>query len=95
MPKIAPLVLVDGSSYLYRAYHALPPLSNRKDHPTGAMKGVTSMLIRLKKDYPSPCCIAVVFDAVKQRKLEPDAHGTERIYMLDMNAEKLVFCHTN
>ena len=63
MPKIAPLVLVDGSSYLYRAYHALPPLSNRKDHPTGAMKGVTSMLIRLKKDYPSPCCIAVVFDA--------------------------------
>ena len=63
MPKIAPLVLVDGSSYLYRAYHALPPLSNRNDHPTGAMKGVTSMLIRLKKDYPSPCCIAVVFDA--------------------------------
>ena len=63
MPKIAPLVLVDGSSYLYRAYHALPPLSNSKDHPTGAMKGVTSMLIRLKKDYPSPCCIAVVFDA--------------------------------
>lgn len=58
----APLVLVDGSSYLYRAYHALPPLTNSKGQPTGAIKGVVNMLRRLVKDYPqSP--IAVVFDA--------------------------------
>ena len=58
----SPLVLVDGSSYLYRAYHALPPLTNSKGQPTGAVKGVVNMLRRLRKDYPqSP--IAVVFDA--------------------------------
>jgi DNA polymerase-1 len=58
----APLVLVDGSSYLYRAYHALPPLTNSKGQPTGAVKGVINMLRRLLKDYPrSP--IAVIFDA--------------------------------
>ena len=62
MSEIAPLVLVDGSSYLYRAFHALPPLSNIENHPTGAMKGVTSMLLRLQKDY-SGSSIAVVFDA--------------------------------
>lgn len=58
----APLVLVDGSSYLYRAYHALPPLTNSKGQPTGAIKGVASMLRRLCKDYPQSA-IAVVFDA--------------------------------
>ncbi|MES2822263.1 MAG: DNA polymerase I [Pseudomonadota bacterium] len=58
----APLVLVDGSSYLYRAYHALPPLTNSKGQPTGAIKGVISMLRRLIKDYPESQ-IAVVFDA--------------------------------
>ncbi len=58
----APLVLVDGSSYLYRAYHALPPLTNSKGQPTGAVKGVINMMRRLLKDYPrSP--IAVIFDA--------------------------------
>lgn len=58
----APLVLVDGSSYLYRAYHALPPLTNSKGQPTGAVKGVVNMMRRLLKDYPlSP--IAVIFDA--------------------------------
>jgi len=58
----APLVLVDGSSYLYRAFHALPPLNNSAGQPTGAVKGVISMLRRLQKDYPgSP--VAVVFDA--------------------------------
>jgi len=58
----APLVLVDGSSYLYRAYHALPPLTNTKGQPTGAVKGVINMLRRLLKDFPeSP--VAVVFDA--------------------------------
>lgn len=58
----APLVLVDGSSYLYRAYHALPPLATAKGQPTGAIKGVINMLKSLVKQYPeSP--IAVVFDA--------------------------------
>lgn len=57
-----PLVLVDGSSYLYRAFHALPPLINSVGQPTGAVKGVINMLRRLQKDYPgSP--LAVVFDA--------------------------------
>lgn len=57
-----PLVLVDGSSYLYRAFHALPPLVNSKGVPTGAVKGVINMMRRLAKDYPdSP--IAVIFDA--------------------------------
>lgn len=58
----APLVLVDGSSYLYRAFHALPPLTTSKGMPTGAVKGVLNMLKSLRKQYPdSP--FAVVFDA--------------------------------
>ncbi len=62
MPDVAPLILVDGSSYLYRAYHALPPLTNSKGAATGAVKGVINMLRRLQKDYPDST-IAVVFDA--------------------------------
>ncbi|UUY09390.1 DNA polymerase I [Pseudomonas sp. J452] len=58
----APLVLVDGSSYLYRAFHALPPLATSKGLQTGAVKGVLNMLKSLRKQYPhSP--FAVVFDA--------------------------------
>jgi DNA polymerase I len=56
------LLLVDGSSYLYRAFHALPPLSNSKGEPTGAVLGVLNMLNKLIKDE-SPERIAVVFDA--------------------------------
>lgn len=57
-----PLVLVDGSSYLFRAFYALPDLSTSDGHPTGAIRGVTAMLKRLAKDYArSP--IAVIFDA--------------------------------
>ncbi|WP_439886972.1 DNA polymerase I [Pseudomonas sp. MBLB4123] len=60
--RTAPLVLVDGSSYLYRAFHALPPLTTSKGLPTGAVKGVLNMLKSLRKQYPdSP--FAVVFDA--------------------------------
>ncbi len=55
------LVLVDGSSYLYRAFHALPPLVNSKGQPTGAVYGVTSMLKKLIKDYPD-AHLGVVFD---------------------------------
>ncbi len=62
MAADSPLVLVDGSSYLFRAFHALPPLVSSKGQATGAIKGVINMLRRLMKDYPdSP--IAVVFDA--------------------------------
>lgn len=56
------LVLVDGTSYLYRAFHALPPLSNSRGEPTGAIYGVISMLRKLIKDT-QPEYIAVVFDA--------------------------------
>ncbi len=57
-----PLILVDGSSYFYRAYHALPPLNNSKGQPTGAVYGVVNMIKRLIKDY-QPQQMAVVFDA--------------------------------
>src|SRR5262249_1661053 len=56
------LVLVDGSSYVYRAFHALPSLSNSRGEPTGAVYGVLNMLLKFMKDY-QPRCIAVVFDA--------------------------------
>ena len=56
------LLLVDGSSYLYRAFHALPPLSSSRGEPTGAVLGVLNMLNKLIKDE-SPDRIAVVFDA--------------------------------
>ena len=56
------LLLVDGSSYLYRAFHALPDLRTRDGHPTGALKGVISMLKRLRKDFNADFS-ACVFDA--------------------------------
>jgi DNA polymerase-1 len=55
------LVLVDGSSYLYRAFHALPSLTNSKGHPTGAIHGVVNMLKRLREAYETDL-FAVVFD---------------------------------
>ena len=57
------LLLVDGSSYLYRAFHALPDLRNRANAPTGAVYGVLSMLRRLATDYPEANKRAIVFDA--------------------------------
>ena len=62
MASKTPLILVDGSSYLYRAFHALPPLTNSKGKPTGAVKGVINMMRRLQKDYPQSTHV-VVFDA--------------------------------
>ena len=56
------VVLVDGSSYLFRAFHALPPLTNSKGRPTGAVKGVINMLRSLQKNY-ADSKIVVVFDA--------------------------------
>lgn len=55
------VVLIDGSSYLYRAFHALPPLTNSQGQPTGAIYGVLNMLRKLLQDY-QPQYVAVVFD---------------------------------
>ncbi len=62
MQKPSPFILVDGSSYLYRAFHAMPNLMNSKGEYTGAVYGVVNMLRKLLKDY-DPEHIAVVFDA--------------------------------
>jgi DNA polymerase-1 len=64
MPHTAdkPFILVDGSSYLFRAYHALPPLTNSRGQATGALVGVINMLRRLQADY-QPEHMVVVFDA--------------------------------
>jgi DNA polymerase-1 len=56
------LILVDGSSYLYRAFHALPPLSTSTGRPTGAVRGVIAMIRKLCQDYPDTP-VVVVFDA--------------------------------
>ncbi|MDO9219429.1 MAG: DNA polymerase I, partial [Thiobacillus sp.] len=61
-PPPQTLLLVDGSSYLYRAFHALPDLRNAAGEPTNAIKGVLSMLRKLQKDYAADY-IACVFDA--------------------------------
>ncbi|MFC3146389.1 DNA polymerase I [Piscinibacterium candidicorallinum] len=57
------LLLVDGSSYLYRAFHAMPDLRNKAGEPTGALYGIINMLKRLRADYPSATHLACVFDA--------------------------------
>lgn len=62
MEQTPPFILVDGSSYLYRAYHAMPPLTNADGQATGAVYGVVNMLRKLLRDY-NPSHIAVVFDA--------------------------------
>jgi DNA polymerase-1 len=56
------LLLVDGSSYLYRAFHAMPDLRNARGEPTGAIYGMINMLRRLRQDFPAEY-IACVFDA--------------------------------
>ena len=58
-----PVILVDGSSYLFRAYHALPPLTNSAQEPTGAIYGVINMIRKLRKDYADSEYFAVVFDS--------------------------------
>jgi len=59
---VSKLILVDGSGYLYRAFHALPPLTNSKGEPTGAVLGVLNMLNKMIKEE-APERIAVIFDA--------------------------------
>ena len=68
MTDSTPLVLVDGSSYLYRAFHALPPLTTSKGQPTGAVKGVLNMLKSLLKQYPgSPIAGMPIIDVDKAK----------------------------
>ncbi len=62
MSAAKPVILVDGSSYLYRAFHAMPPLTTANGQPTGAIYGVANMLRRLVADY-QPDIMVVVFDA--------------------------------
>ncbi|MGF1546929.1 MAG: DNA polymerase I [Thiotrichales bacterium] len=62
MSETPPLILVDGSSYLYRAFHALPPLTTAEGQPTGAVYGVANMIRKLIREY-RPTRMAVVFDA--------------------------------
>lgn len=71
--KKSPLILVDGSSYLFRAFHGLPPLTNSKGMSTGAVYGVVNMLRSLIKEYQSKH-IAVVFDA-KGKTFRDDIYG--------------------
>lgn len=80
-----PLILVDGTSYLYRAYHALPPLSNSKGEPTGAVYGVISMLRKLLKDY-QPEYIGVVFDA-KGKTFREDLYAAYKAHRPTMPDE--------
>ena len=68
-----PLVLVDGSSYLYRAFHALPPLTNSRGEPVGAVLGVVNMLLKLLDEH-EPVHFAVVFDA-KGRTFRDDLYA--------------------
>jgi DNA polymerase-1 len=58
----APLILVDGSSYLYRAFHAMPPFTNSRGEPTGAVTGVLNMLQRYEREHAG-ARVVVVFDA--------------------------------
>ena len=73
-----PIILVDGSSYLFRAFHALPPLTNSKNQQTGAVYGVINMLRKLRAEY-QPEYMAVVFDAkgkTFRHEMYPDYKGT-------------------
>jgi len=84
-PKDKPLVLVDGSSYLYRAFHALPALTNSQGEPTGAVYGVVNMLRRLLNDY-DPEHVAVVFDA-KGKTFRDELYAEYKAHRPPMPAE--------
>lgn len=79
-----PFILVDGSSYLFRAYHALPPLSTSKGQPTGAIFGVVNMLRKLLAEY-QPTLMAVVFDSKEKnfRHVRYPEYKANRIMMPD------------
>ena len=81
MNTIQRLLLVDGSSYLYRAFHAMPELKNSQGFYTGALYGLTSMLRKLKQAFPSTYC-ACVFDA----KGKTFRHGMYPLYKANRSA---------
>jgi DNA polymerase I len=88
------LVLVDGSSYLYRAFHALPDLRTRTNEPTGAIYGVLNMLRRIYKDY-APDYSACVFDAKGKTfrdALYPEYKATRRAMPDDLGAQIEPLC---
>lgn len=88
-PADKPLILIDGSSWLYRAFHALPPLANPQGEPTGAVYGMGNMLRRLFKDY-APERIAVVFDPrgkTFRHELYPDYKATRQATPEDLSAQ--------
>jgi DNA polymerase I len=84
-PANGPLVLVDGSSYLYRAFHALPPLSNSRGEPTGAVYGVVNMLLKLLKEQ-QPRYVAVLFDA-RGRTFRDDIYAQYKAQRMPMPDE--------
>ena len=81
----APLLLIDGSSYFFRAFHALPPLNNSKGQPTGAIYGVANMVKRLATDYDSEH-VVVVFDA-KGRTFRDDMYPAYKAHRPPMPGE--------
>lgn len=89
-----PLILVDGSGYLFRAYHALPPLTTTKGLPTGAIYGVTNMLRNIIKTY-APSHIAVIFDTKEKNfrhKIFPQ-YKANRTEMPDELAQQIEPLH--
>lgn len=73
MSKVKPFILIDGTSYLYRAFHAMPPLTNSKGQSTGAIYGVINMLRKMLEEY-APEKMAVIFDA-KGRTFRDDIYS--------------------
>ena len=84
-----PIILIDGSSYLYRAFFATPSLTNSKGEPTGAIYGVTNMIRSLLNQY-QPTHIAVVFDAKGgsfRKTLYPDYKATRDAMPEDLRVQ--------
>lgn len=89
-----PFILIDGSSYLFRAYHALPPLTNSKGEPTGAIYGVVNMLRKTLQDY-NPKLVAVVFDC-KEKTFRHEMYAeykANRTIMPDELAQQITPLH--
>ena len=87
------LLLVDGSSYLYRAFHAMPDLRDKTGEPTGAIHGMVAMLRKLKADYPSDFT-ACVFDA-KGRTFRDDLYDQYKAQRTDRKSTRLNSSHSS
>ncbi len=94
MSATPPIILVDGSSYLFRAYYAMPPLTNAAGHPTGAIYGVVNMLRKLLADY-KPQQVAIIFDAKEKtfrHEMYPD-YKANRAAMPEDLAQQITPLH--